>query len=260
MRASPWISGAATTLLLAIGATGTPVAAQSTLPIGSTTTAQIPDGGETELEYDATGPGFLTVVVRSTGGEDVTFAVTDSEYQALPEGKSDIDHGGDVGAEQAVVTIPYAGTYRVVVETFGGGGAAVQVGGAFLPSELAASEPDPDGRPSSALELAVGATHDDAIEPAEGDPWDWFRVPIEAGGVLTVFTRAEEGDLRLELYRDGVYREPINSSDQDIDGVFGNESLTWDVSAGSTVFLRVAPALGGGDRIDYRIGSGVIPG
>jgi len=245
--------------LLSLGVTATPIAAQTPLPIGSTESTRVPADGAAEMTYEATGPGFLAVIVRSTAGEDVTIAVTDTEYQPLPEGESDNDLNGDGGAEQLLVTIPYAGTYRVLVETFGGGGAGIEVGGMFLSSELAAADPDPDGSPSAAQEIAVGETHEDSIDPATGDAWDWFRVPVEVGGILTVYTRADEGDLRLDLYEDGAYREPVNSSDQDLDGVYGNESLTWDVSAGANVFVRVSPTFGGADRVMYRIGSGVIP-
>jgi hypothetical protein len=258
MPTRQWNRGAVAALLL-VGAMAAPVSSQVSLPIGATTAMRVPPGGSAEMEYEATGAGFLAVVVRSTGGEDVRIAVTDAEYQALPEGEGDDDLNGDVGAEQLLVTIPYPGTYRVLVETFGGGGAFIQVGGMFLASDLAARPPDPDGRPSTAVELAVGATHEGSIEPSNGDSWDWYRLPIEVGGILTVFTRAEEGDLRLDLHEDGAFREAVNSSDQDLDGVYGNESLTWDVSAGSVVFVRVSPAMGAGDRVTYRIGSGVIP-
>jgi hypothetical protein len=42
--------------------------------------------------------------------------------------------------------------------------------------------------------------------------------------------------------------------------VLGNESLTWDVQAGDVVFVRVSPVSAGGDRVSYRIMSGLIPG
>ena len=258
MSILPWTRSALLALLVT-GVLVMPVSTQTRLPIGTTEAVQAPPGGSAEIEYDAAGPGFLAVVVRSTGGEDVRIAVTDTDYQTLPGAASDHDLNGDVGAEQLLVTIPYAGTYRVLVETFGGGGANFEVGGTFLPSDLASADPDPDGLPSTSSELPVGETREDSIEPAVGDSWDWFRLPIDAGGVLTVFTRAAEGDLRLDLYEDGAYRDALNSSDQDLDGVYGNESVTWNVSPGSTVFVRVSAALGGGDRVAYRIGSGLIP-
>lgn len=248
-------------LLLAVVFAPWPATAQSAFPLGSFTTARVPDGGAAEFVFQAPGAGFLTVVVRSTAGEDVTLSVADEDYQSLPGADSDIDLGGDVGAEQLVAIIPHQGTFRVLVETFGGGGAGVQVGGTFLASDLVHAEPDPDGRPGTATALEVGASHEDSIEPSAGDPWDWYRITASADGALTVLTRVDgDGDLRLEIFHEGSYREAANSSDQDIDGVLGNESLTWDVKAGDTVYIRVVPALGGGERVPYRIASGLIPG
>jgi hypothetical protein len=116
----PWIPVAGAVLLV-VGAMWAPISAQVALPIGATTTTRVPSGGSTELVYHAKGPGFLAVVVRSAGDEDVRIAVTDADYQVLPEGQGDDDLNGDVGAEQLLVTIPYAGTYHVLAETFGGG-------------------------------------------------------------------------------------------------------------------------------------------
>jgi hypothetical protein len=262
MRTHPWLVPAVLVagVLVAPGA-ALPAAGQSAFPLGSFEPVRVPSAGTAELVVQASGAGFLTVIVRSDAGEDLTLSVTDEDFQVLPGAHGDMDIGGNVGAEQLVVGIPHAGTYRVLVETLGGGGASVRAGGAFLASELAATPRDPDGRPGEAASLAVGETHQDEIEPAEGDGWDWYRIAVESSGVLTVLTRSDgEGDLRLEIYRDGSFREAANSSDQDIDGVLGNESLTWDVQAGSVVYVRVAPALTSGDRVAYRIMSGLIPG
>jgi hypothetical protein len=79
--------------------------------------------------------------------------------------------------------------------------------------------------------------------------------------VLTVLTRtSEEGDLRLEVYAEGAYEEPEDSSDQDMDGVMGNESLTIDVDAGEVVLIRVLGGLMLQDSVRYRITSGLISG
>ncbi|MEQ8328939.1 MAG: hypothetical protein RH859_00605 [Longimicrobiales bacterium] len=234
-------------------------AGQDPLPMGGTTLGTLGMTGEVAYRVTVDGAGFLTVVARSPG-DDLRLRVTDEEGQTLPGGEMDGDHGGDVGAEQAVVVLPRAGTYHVFVGTFGGGSGPFSVGGSFLASDLAARAEDPDGRPSLAQSIEPGADHNDSIDPAAGDPWDWFRITSEAGGILTVLTRAAEGDLRLEIYEEGSYREPLDSSDQDEGGVLGNESISVDLAPGQVIYVRVGPSMGGGGRVDYRLASGLIPG
>lgn len=244
-------------LLAALAVAPLPGAAQTSLPVGSVVPVSRVADVPAELVFSAPGAGFLTVVARAS--EDVSVAVADEEYQTLPDGAADADLGGDLGAEQLVVGIPRAGTYRVLVESLSGAAAALSVGASFLASDLACRPTDPDGSPSGAVQLQVGTSHLDAIDPASGDPWDWFAIAAREAGTLTILTRVEgDGDLRLERFQAGGYREAVDASDQDLDGVLGNESLTVDVEAGTTVYLRVAPVSGAG-AVPYRLASGLIP-
>ena len=250
----------ACTVFLALAAP-TFAAAQAPLPTGATSQGMLSMGEAATYTFQATAAGFLAVVLRAEAGEDLSFTVTDAEGQALPEGRADMDFGGNVGAEQMVVTISEPGAYRVIVESLAGEPASFQIGGSFLSSALAALAADPDGKPSAARELAVGASHVDTIDPSAGDRWDWYRIPVTQSGVLTILTRVEgEGDLRLERFEEGSFREAVDASDQDMDGVLGNESLTLDVQAGQVVFVRVLPSFGGSQAVAYRLASGIIPG
>ncbi|MGD2069040.1 MAG: hypothetical protein PVI57_10240 [Gemmatimonadota bacterium] len=236
-------------------------AAQTPLPLGDMEPGRILGDETAEYTVEVPEAGFLTVVVRSGGGEDMRFTVTDDEYQPLPDGSVDLDLGGDRGAEQSVVTLPWPGEYRVLVESYETGGASFHVGGAFLPAEVAAAPPDPDGKPSAALELAPGGDHEDVLDPGVGDLFDWYEVTATEAGTLTVLTRADTGDLRLDLYVDGDFQESVDFSDQDQGGVLGNESLTVDVVAGQTVHVRVGYSSAGmAERAAYRIAAGFIPG
>jgi hypothetical protein len=237
-----------------------PLIAQTPLPVGSTRPVSVPAEGAAELTFEASAAGFLTVVVRSTGGEDISLSVTDDEFQSLPGAAVDGDIGGNLGAEQLVVGLPRPGRYVVVVEALGGDGAGLEIGATFLPTTLAALADDPDGRPSGAVSVATGASRDDTIDPSRGDMWDWHRIEVVTNGVLTLLTRTEgEGDLRLEVFEAGSYREPLESSDQDMGGVLGNESVTLTVQAGASVYARVS-AFNGNEAIKYRLASGLIPG
>lgn len=247
-------------VVTALSAASAPSAAQSPLPLGTTSQARLPVGEPSVFVFEARAAGFLTVVVRSEGGDDLAFTVTDDEGQSLPDGSADMDLGGNVGAEQLVVTLPGPGGYAVHVRSLGGMGGAFQIGGSFLESASASGIQDPDGRPSGAIRLAVGESHEDSIDAGRGDSWDWYRIDVTGDGALTVLTSSQgEGDLRLELYADGAFGEAMDASDQDMEGVLGNESITVNVRAGQTVYLRVTSAFGGG-YAGYRIASGLIPG
>ncbi len=252
--------------LLALAAFATPLHGQAPLPLGTTGMGSTAPDTPAEFVVTLDAPGFLTVLVRPAEGteDDLVLTVTDDEMQTLPDGYSDQDVNGVMSAEQVVARIPLAGTYRVLVEApYGYSMVGFEIGSSFLATDLAAGVPDPDGRPSGALALEVGSQHADAIDPAAGDAWDWFSVTAGVDGVLTVLTRAidmEEGDLKIEIFRDGEFREPFDISDQDQGEVLTNESITADVVAGETIYVRVSPAFGGGPRVAYRMSSGLIPG
>ena len=97
-----------------------------------------------------------------------------------------------------------------------------------------------------------------SIDGNSGDYWDWYVLTAKRSGTLTVLTRAEEGDLVLEAFTDGEYTEPMESSDQDLQGVSGNEALTLSVMEGETVYFKVR-AFSEGSSIQYRLQVGFIP-
>lgn len=243
----------------------TAAAAQEPLPLGSTTAGSLMSEAPAEYTVELDGPGFLAVVLRADSpDDDLVLVVTDDEGQVLPSARSDSDLNGQMGAEQLLVQIPWGGTYGVVVEQFYSSGAvSFQVGASFLATPLAAADPDPDGKPSGAVALAVDETHDDSIDPAGGDGWDWYAITAETAGVLTILTRAvddRQGDLRIDVFRADDLREAEEGSDQDQSGVMTNESVTVDVAAGETVYVKVAPSFMADGAVAYRIASGLIGG
>jgi hypothetical protein len=242
-----------------------PVAAtaQQSLPLGSTTAGSLTSDMPAQYSVELDGPGFLAVIVRAdSSDDDLVLLVTDDEGQVLPSGRSDSDLNGQMGAEQLIVQIPGGGTYGVVVEQFySSGTVSFQVGASFLATPLAQAEPDPDGKPSVAIALAVDEPHEDSIDPSNGDGWDWYAITAETAGALTVLTRAVDdlgGDLRIDVFRAGDLREPEEGSDQDESGVLTNESVTVDVAAGETVYVKVAPSFASSGAVAYRIASGMI--
>jgi len=216
-------------------------------------------GGGASYGFEAESAGVLTIVVRSLDETDLVLLVTDSDGQPLPNARSDQDLGGDSGAEQFAVTLPRVGKYQVRVDTFGGSQASFKIGVSWLPFPDLEIPADPDGSPSSAIRIQVGQdTRDDSIDGATGDYWDWFVLKAEKGGTLTVATRAEEGDLILEAFSSGEFAEALERSDQDLQGIGGNEALTLLVEAGEEFFFKVS-AFGEGVSISYRLQVGFIP-
>jgi hypothetical protein len=82
-------------------------------------------------------------------------------------------------------------------------------------------------------------------------------ITAEGNSVITVVTSAADGDLALEVFNDGAFGEAVNRSDQDLQGVAGNESLTVQASAGQKYYFKVSPVFSQG-RIEYQIRVGVM--
>ena len=236
--------------------------AQAALPIGNPVANTLGDGGTpARFRFAATGSGVLTVAV--SGADDLTLAVLDEDGQAVPEGNADRDLNGSMGSELISVVLFYAGTYYIEVRGNGVETAAkFTIGGGFVPMPAFARAPDPDRRPSLARPLTVGAAHQDQLNPGAGDLWDWFSVKATEAMTLVIVTRMEEGvegDLVLEAYLGTDYSEPTTQSDQDLQGHTGNESLTIDVKAGDTVYIKVKSLADSGDEAPYRLSIGKVP-
>ncbi len=211
------------------------------------------------FSFDADAAGVLTIVARSLDETDLVLVVTDAHGQPLPEGRSDQDLGGDSGAEQFAVTIPREGVYQVRVETFGGGSGSFKIGLSWLSFPDLALPADPDGSPATANQISlIQDARTDLIDPSEGDNWDWFVLKADKAGTVTVATRADEGDLILEAFTPGEFFEPLERSDQDLQGNGGNEAVTLVVEDGDEFFFRIS-AFSGGGRVPYRLQVGFIP-
>lgn len=237
------------------------LAAQA-LPIGSSARGTASSETPASFRYSASGAGILTVVATSEA--DIMIAVTDEDGQELAGGTADVDHGGNVGHEFISVPLPEAGIYLVEVRSWDGsdGPVAFEITAGFVASAAMGGVPDPDRRPSRGNALAVGASRMDTVHFEEGDNWDWFTIRPAAAGTLVIVTRVAEevsGDLAIEAYLGGNYREPVVRSDQDLQGLLGNESVTIDVKAGDVLQIRVSQLGAAGGPVPYRISVGTVP-
>ena len=230
-----------------------------TLPIGSTTLGTTSTGAVASYEFNAPSAGVLTVAVRATSETDLVLLVTDADGQALSDGQSDQDLGGDSGAEQLAITLPRAGKYSVRVRPFSSSLGELRIGASWLEFPELERPADPDGSPSTASPMAVGEGINDTIDPSAGDHWDWFSIQIGQSGQLTVATRAEEGDLVLESFDEGEFAEAAERSDQDLQEVTGNEAIFLFVTAGQKLYFKVSALSSTGGAIAYRLTAGLIP-
>jgi hypothetical protein len=232
---------------------------QEFLDPGKVVEGTIDSSGKVSYGFEASSPGVLTVVVRSANETDLFIVVTDGDGQPLPQGRSDQDLGGNPGAEQFATTLPRGGKYRVWIETYGEEASPFKIGVSWLPFPALGVPDDPDGSPGSAIPIRIGQdSRMDAIDGSDGDYWDGFVLKVEKAGTLTVATRAEEGDLILEAFKPGEFAEPMERSDQDLQGKGGNEALTLLVEGGEELYFRVS-AFSEGASIPYRLQVGFIP-
>ena len=230
------------------------------LPIGTVAGGTTNSENTATFQFSAETAGILTVVVRSTDETDLVLVVTDADGQTLPEGRSDRDLGGDSGAEQFAVTLPRAGVYHVRVEPFSSGLSSFRIGASWLGFPDLEEPADPDGTPSTARSITIQQDPIvDTLDPTSGDHWDWYALRADRAGLLTVATRAGDGDLVLEAFTEGNFSESAERSDQDLQEVAGNEALTLSVSPGQTLYFRVSMLGTPGSPTSYRLSIGFIP-
>lgn len=233
--------------------------AQDPLPVGPVQ-AVLGPSGTTTYTFRAPAAGVLTVAVKGNG--DLSLAVTDVDRQSLPEGSVDADLHGNMGEEMLSLVLPEPGTYRVEVRGFGNEGGTFTLASGFVTMPGFAQPVDPDGKPSSARDLAIGAGHDDEIHPSAGDHRDWYRIRVAEAGTLVILTRVAddfEGDLVLEAFLGADFSDAAASSDQDLQDNAGRESLTLEVRGGDVLHVRVAGVFSSGDAQPYRISVGRMP-
>lgn len=247
--------------VLALLALPAALSAQAPLPMGTTGSGTLGEGGAAvRFRFTAAGAGVLTLAAH--GPEDLTLAVMDEDGQPVADGTADRDLNGDLGSETLSVVLSYGGVYLVEVRSNGSSAAKFSIGASFVAMAPFERPPDPDRRPTQARPLTVGAAHTDEIHPSQGDLWDWFTVRATEAMTLVVVTRMEEGtegDLVLEAYLGGGFAEPTTQSDQDLQGHTGNESVTIDVKAGDIVHIKVKSLGTAGDAAPYRLSIGRVP-
>jgi hypothetical protein len=232
----------------------------SPLPLGKVDAGTTSSEKPATYEFKAATAGVLSIALQGDG--DLAIVVIDSDGQPVQDGSSDRDMYGSPGTEQMLVTIPEPGTYRVTVRLLDGTG-KFQIGASWIAFPARARPPDPDKRPASARPLEAGRTHEDSLDTANGDAWDWFVFTPKTAGTLTIILRPMAGaesqiDLQLEVFLGGnEFSQPTMRSDQDLQDNPANESVSLEVQSGQKVYAKVSGASGSAVG-KYRISSSLI--
>lgn len=198
------------------------------------------DNGPAEFTVEVPQAGLLSVAVRTASNLDLVLQVTDEDGQAMEAGRADEDIGDDRGAEQLAVGIPWPGTYRVTVSELtrlNGGGFAITAGFAPMPA-LARDEPA-HNRPSTAMVLGLGDSEQAQLDSESDHLWSWVKILPQSDGPVRIDVTANTGDLVLEQFSGSRFDEPLEESDQDLEGELYNERLTLGGKAGQPLWLRV---------------------
>lgn len=254
MRPTRLVPVLALVLVGCVGLAGAAPRQGTPLPMGTPSDATIGADDTAVFTFEAASAGLLAVTVHTSSDEDLYVEVSDEFGQQV--GYADSDLGGHLGSEALGAPIRVPGSYRVVVHGRGGK-VPFRIVGVWLEATTLELPPDPDRSPDTATPIAVGSPHSDSIAPDEGDASDWFSLTVETAGTVTVLVEAAEGDLALDMYRDGQFGEAAESSDRDLEGVTGNESITVRAQAGETLYFRVRPVFSGGS-VEYTIRAGIM--
>jgi hypothetical protein len=246
--------------LMLAGVFAAPASAQTPLPLGAPQQGKVASGTPTDYTVVAKTAGVLVAAVK--GDSDLVLQVTDADGQTVPEGSSDKDLNGSEGTELVSTVIPEPGTYKVRVRVNGGGNAAFEISGSWMPfPAFAVASSDPDRRPSTAKAAQIGKATEDSLNTATGDNWDWYVMKATQPGTLVIVTRRlgdGDTDLVLEAYLDSNFSEPAQRSDQDLQGNNANESVTLNVNAGQSVHVKVLANFSNANT-KYRISSNLVP-
>jgi hypothetical protein len=220
------------------------------------------NGEKVSYSFSVDQPGALTIVGSSAA--DLQLSILDDEGQLVPSGFIDRDYQDELGEEFGLVVLSARGSYTLEVKAAESQGPVeFTLTTRFLGNAMFFRPDDPDGKPSGAATLQVGAAREETLSPNAGDKIDWFAFTANVDGTYVVATRAEMADrvdLQLEVYgAKASFNEPETRNDQDLRGNLANESVTIEAKAGDRVRVRVVALNERGDELKYRVSVALIP-
>ncbi|MEL7088967.1 MAG: hypothetical protein AAGL98_11100, partial [Planctomycetota bacterium] len=192
------------------------------------------------LRFEIDQPGLLTVAALGGGDRDLKLVVADAIGQELPEGWIDQDPVNAPGGEYTAVGLDQAGTYYLVLTTWGGA-ARSTLTTSFMPAAGLVAPDDPQSSPLEALPLSVGMPREAVADPDADDVRDWFVITPSRDGLLRVQGAAKGGsgaDLMLEAFEAGKFWLPI-ADGESVGEDRSEQELMLAVTEGGPVYVRV---------------------
>jgi hypothetical protein len=111
-----------------------------------------------------------------------------------------------------------------------------------MPFEAFAMPEPPHGRPGTAIDLTIGQPVDHTLNKSQGITQNWYVTTATSDGIFNAATRStvDDVDLVLEAYYEGDFENTVASSDQDLGGNTGTESIAIPVEMGQRIFVVVS--------------------
>lgn len=211
------------------------------LTLGATVQGNTGPNNQKVFTVRTEGPGLLSVLVSSPVAEtDLWVQVMSAK--GLPGGneqRADNDPGGMMGLEYLAVPVGEAGDQQITVGC-NGDAANFTIVTSYVPLPwLAKALPKaPDVGAAVDLRLNTPLTRNAAGGQGEFKEWFVLSAPADAGHMV-VLTKADPGDLAMELFQPDQLFQPTMHVDNDPGGQMGNEALVIRMQPDQRLFLRV---------------------
>jgi len=227
------------------------------LPLGTTQTLTVEQGATLEMPFVADGPGILTVAYSAAGR--VRLEVTDARGRQIETQSARSGGRQTAGVGHGLVPLGRGGEYTVRL-TVGGEG-EIKLGAEWIPfptMETVRAEVIPEPDPDTELTLVPDRMVVGSINTADPDTqYLWCRYDAEQDGQLVVLANASQGDITMQSFEPGRFRNALEYRDDDLNGSVANEGMILDVRAGETYYVRVD--MRSGQRCDVEVRTGLIP-
>lgn len=237
------------------------------LPIGETIEVE---ANQATFRFHAQGPGMLTLLAHAPGERTrVQLTLKDAQGRALPGGMVNgnanannfgarivVDANGNPagqlpGLAYLAVPVTEEGDYQIEMTVNGQADGPTKIGGAWVGFEQLAEVPNaapvvpvvpvPPPPPFDPTDVAEELASGESVQLGiDGDTHEgWVKLTADDAGTLVVVTNARRADVRLAVFADGQFGDPLQYVDNDRQGSPGREALMFHSDAGETWYIRV---------------------
>jgi len=237
------------------------------LPLDETIEVQ---ANHATFRFHADGPGMLTLLAHAPGDRTrVQLTLKDAQGRTVPGGMVNgnanannfgprivVDANGNPAGQLpglAYLTVPLTeeGDYQIEMAVNGQTDGPTKIGGAWVGFEQLAEVPNaapvvpvvpvPPPPPFDPTDVAEELASGESVQLGiDGDTHEgWVKLTADDAGTLVVVTNARRADVRLAVFADGQFGDPVQYVDNDRQGSDGREALMFHSDAGETWYVRV---------------------